>query len=86
MLMLVCLQLVAANIATGSADLQLAVAIAAACFSVYLAWKGNALIARKWFACGYDFVQPDSAEASYAREQWGVDTPLAEGPQANSFG
>ena len=36
----------------------------------YLGLKGNALSARHFIACGYDFVNPDSAEARYAIEAW----------------
>ena len=40
--------------------------------SVFLAYKGNGLIARKYLARGYSFAKPDSAEALYAVEKWGL--------------
>lgn len=43
-----------------------------AVLSVFLAYKGNGLIARKYLARGYDFAKPDSAEARYAIEKWGL--------------
>ena len=43
-----------------------------AVLSVFLAYKGNELIARKYLARGYGFAKPDSAEARYAVEKWGL--------------
>ncbi len=43
-----------------------------AVLSVFLAYKGNGLIARKYLARGYSFAKPDSAEARYAVEKWGL--------------
>jgi len=40
--------------------------------SVFLAYKGNGLIARKYLARGYSFAKPDSTEARYAIEKWGL--------------
>ncbi len=40
--------------------------------SVFLAYKGNGLIARKYLARGYSFAKPDSVEARYAIEKWGL--------------
>ena len=78
MLTLGCFEFVTMSIVTGdSSTLQLVVVIAATFASGYLAWKGNALIAKKWLARGYEFVMPDSAEARYAREHWGVETSPA---------
>jgi hypothetical protein len=80
MLALACIEFIAANVATeGWGALDLAAAIAAACLSFYLAWKGNALVARRWVAKGYDFAKPESAEARYARQKWGLETELRRG-------
>ncbi len=43
-----------------------------AVLSVFLAYKGNGLIARKYLARGYSFAKPDSAEARCAVEKWGL--------------
>ena len=43
-----------------------------AVLSVFLAYKGNGLIARKYLARGYSFAKPDSGEARYAVEKWGL--------------
>ncbi len=40
--------------------------------SVFLAYKGNEFIERKYIAKGYSFAKPDSAEALYAVEKWGL--------------
>ena len=64
----------ASDLLTGTfPNLQRTIAVTAACVSAYLAWKGNALIARKWLSRGYDFVQPDSPEVRYACERWGLE-------------
>ena len=74
MLLLGSLEFAASDLSTDMLpDLQTTIALTAAGVSAYLAWKGNALIARKWLSLGYDFVQPDSPEVRYACEQWGVD-------------
>jgi hypothetical protein len=39
---------------------------------LYLGFQGNALSARHFIACGYDFAYPDSPEARFATEQWGI--------------
>jgi len=39
---------------------------------VYLGYCGNALSARHFIACGYEFTNPDSAEARIAAEYWGL--------------
>ena len=40
--------------------------------SLFLGFKGNGLIARKYFARGYDFAKPDSAEARHAADKRGL--------------
>jgi hypothetical protein len=35
--------------------------------SLYLGFRGNALSARHFLACGYEFVDPDSAESHFGR-------------------
>ena len=73
MLILWCLEFVAAYDTTArSGVLELGLGFGMAGLSVFLACKGNALVARKWFARGYDFVKPDSAEARYTVEKWGL--------------
>lgn len=37
---------------------------------LYLGLRGNALTARRLFACGYDFRKPDSPEARFAIDSW----------------
>lgn len=39
---------------------------------VYLGLKGNALSARHFIACGYDFAKPESVEARVATEEWNL--------------
>ena len=80
MLLLGSLEFVTSDLSTDTLpDLQTAIALAAAGVSAYLAWKGNALIARKWLSHGYDFVQPGSPDVRYACERWGIDeSPRSE--------
>ncbi len=73
MLILWCFQFVAVYVVTSKADgLELGLGLAIVGLSAFLALKGNGLIARKWLARGYDFVNPDSAEARQAMEKWGL--------------
>ena len=39
---------------------------------LYLGFRGNALSARHLLGCGYEFANPDSAEARIAAECWGI--------------
>lgn len=39
---------------------------------LFLGFQGNALSARHFIACGYDFAYPDSPEARIAAERWGL--------------
>ena len=39
---------------------------------LFLGFQGNALSARHFIACGYDFAYPDSPEARIAAESWGL--------------
>lgn len=41
-------------------------------FSVFLGIRGNALSAKHFFACGYEFANPDSSEARIAADRWGI--------------
>jgi hypothetical protein len=73
MLTLWCLDIVAAYIMPdGSGVPELWPSVGIVGLSAFLACKGNALVARKWLARGYDFAKPDSAEARYAMESWGL--------------
>jgi len=51
-------------------DWILTLGVAGLCF--FLGFKGNALTARHYLACGYDFAEPDSVEARLAAESWGL--------------
>lgn len=46
------------------------IAILGICF--YLGYRGNALTARRFVACGYEFANPNSSEARIAAESWGT--------------
>ena len=46
--------------------------IAVAGLCLYLGYRGNALTARHFVACGYEFPDPDSMEARLAAERWGI--------------
>lgn len=39
---------------------------------LFLGFRGNALSARHFVACGYDFARPDSSEARIATRSWGL--------------
>lgn len=39
---------------------------------IFLGFKGNGLSAQHFIACGYDFVDPESAEARYALDEWNL--------------
>jgi hypothetical protein len=41
--------------------------------SVFLGYRGNAMIARRYLARGYEFVRPESAEARQAARAWGAE-------------
>lgn len=47
-------------------------ALASMGLCVYLGLRGNALSARHFFACGYEFAKPDSREARFAMESWNL--------------
>jgi hypothetical protein len=51
-------------------DLILMLAVGALC--LYLGFKGNALTARHYLACGYEFAEPESTEARVAARIWGL--------------
>ncbi len=52
--------------------LALAPAAALTLLCLFLGIKGNGLIAKKYFARGYDFAKPGSAEAHHASKKWGL--------------
>jgi hypothetical protein len=39
---------------------------------LFLGAKGNALTARHYLACGYEFAEPESTAARAAAERWGL--------------
>ena len=51
-------------------DWPLTIVIVALC--VYFGFKGNALIAKRYFSLGYEFVDPDGVEARVAAQSWGL--------------
>jgi len=40
--------------------------------SVFLGYRGNAMIARRYLARGYQFARPQSTEARLAAQRWGL--------------
>jgi hypothetical protein len=74
MVVLWSLQLVDSFAAAGSdadmLDWILTLAVGGLC--LYLGMKGNALTARHYLACGYEFAEPDAVEARIAAESWGL--------------
>lgn len=74
MLVLWFLQLAVPLTAGGDVDMLgwiLSLAVLGAC--VFLGARGNALSARHFFACGYEFAYPDGLEARMASESWGLE-------------
>ncbi|HVO14849.1 MAG TPA: hypothetical protein VMV26_06530 [Alphaproteobacteria bacterium] len=55
---------------TDTLDLILMLAVAGLC--LFLGYRGNALTARHYLACGYEFAEPDSLEARVAAQSWGL--------------
>jgi hypothetical protein len=51
-------------------DMILMLAVAGLC--LYLGYRGNALTARHYLACGYEFAEPESVEARIAAQSWGL--------------
>ena len=45
---------------------------ALAALSVFLGYRGNAMIARRYLARGYQFARPQSVEARLAAQRWGL--------------
>lgn len=56
--------------ATGAATLAPGAALAA--LSLFLGYRGNGMIARRYLALGYQFAKPRSAEARLGAESWGL--------------
>ncbi len=56
--------------ATGAASLAPGAALAA--LSIFLGYRGNGMIARRYLALGYQFAKPQSAEAHLAAGSWGL--------------
>ena len=55
-----------------AASMQLYLSLAIGGLCLYLGFKGNALSARHYIACGYDFSDPKGPEARIASEAWGL--------------
>jgi len=73
MLFLWFLQLAVPFVALSNGDtLEWILNIAIVGFCLYLGYRGNALTARHFAACGYEFANPDSSEARIAAERWGI--------------
>ncbi len=60
----------AANGGTGSLESLVNLLTVGVC--IYLGFRGNALAARHFIACGYELAEPDSPVARDAAERWGV--------------
>ena len=70
-----CLELGVTLASASDADLsavELALMLLSTGLCVYLGMKGNALTARRYISCGYDFAHPDATEARIAAEDWGI--------------
>lgn len=70
-----CLQLAVPLAAAPDADtgtIEAVLMLAALGLCVFLGLKGNALSARHYMACGYDFADPKAVESRIAAEEWGV--------------
>jgi hypothetical protein len=72
MLVLWCLQLAVTVAVADGSTLEWILNLAVIGLSFYLGFRGNALSARHFLACGYEFVEPDSPGASVAAEQWNI--------------
>jgi hypothetical protein len=73
MLVLWFLQLAVPFVAVANGDtLEWILSFAVAGVCLFLGFRGNALSARHFVACGYDFAYPDSVEARAAAENWGL--------------
>lgn len=74
MVVLWSLQLAEPFIATdGDADtLDWILMLAVGALCLFLGLKGNALTARHYLACGYEFAEPELLEARLAAERWGL--------------
>lgn len=74
MLILWFLQLAVPLAAGGDADtLSWILTFAVLGLCGFLGARGNALSARHFLACGYEFAYPDSPEARLASESWGLE-------------
>jgi hypothetical protein len=73
MMVLWCLQVAVPFVSVSDANtLEWLVNIAIAGLCLYLGSRGNALSAKHFIACGYEFANPDSIEARIAAERWGI--------------
>jgi hypothetical protein len=50
-------------------------------FLAYLGVKGNELTAKSLLDKGWVFAKPESQEAQYAADRWGIELPVAATPQ-----
>jgi len=70
-----CLQLAVPLAAAPDSDpgpIEEVLFLAALALCAYLGFRGNALSARHYIACGYDFADPRAVEARIAAEAWGL--------------
>lgn len=51
-------------------DWGLSIIVGALC--VFFGFKGNALTAKRYISLGYEFANPDSADAQAAAQSWGL--------------
>jgi hypothetical protein len=74
MLALWSLQIVASLAADEQAGHEVALlfSLAVSGMCVFLGFRGNALTARHYIACGYELTNPRAPEAQAAVESWGL--------------
>jgi len=56
----------------GAETLYWALTIIVGALCVFFGFKGNALTAKRYISLGYDFINPDSADARAAAQSWGL--------------
>jgi len=68
------LPFIAPSLALTAPLLLLAPMLAIAAICLFVALRGNGMIARRYIVRGYDFAKPESLEARLARQKWGLET------------
>jgi len=66
------LMMAISGVGTDLAALDWALALIVGVLCVFFGFKGNALAARRYISLGYEFANPDSAEARAATQSWGL--------------